>query len=184
MNIMSKIANVENVNGKLVVNAKAEVFIIPNTPSKINWASCLGERLADAMNEISKLNGYEFSPDEKLVQLWWTSEDLGSENLGDHGIRVQLNEDHLKIAASCTYNPFGYLPIGMVKDWHDGEEIEIIIPVKTDDNCFVFKNGRFDRNATKADEMEIEFHLKVTPSQLKYRYRRFGTFEECLHSIC
>ena len=181
---MSKIANVENVNGKLVVNAKAEVFIIPNTPSKVNLDSCLGERLANVINEISSLNGYEFSPDERLVQLWWTSEDLGRENLADHGIRVQLNEDHLILSASCTYDSFGYLPIGMVKDWHEGEEVEIIIPIKTDKSCFILKNGKFNEGLVEADEMEIEFHLKVTPSQLKYRYRRFGTFEEWLHSIC
>lgn len=152
------------INTIKTIKANADLFIIPNaivdTTDKFYDAPHY-RKLRETGPGMSMLNGLNpMDPDSsKLVQVWITSkEDLHTENLGDHCFHV---DDQIIAGHDGKYSA-GYLPLSMLKGHHEGDHINI----KMD-----YSNHG------------IMLELDCRLAQTEYRYRNFGTFEDCLSRI-
>ena len=150
---------------------ECEIFIIPNSPSKVEnmingkYSTSMSKREARAMEELFTLNHWgEMPDDEKATEIWWTSPNC--ENIVDHHPRV-LWDDNNEYFMTLD-SPF--LPLSIVKEWKEGETKKLFMPVTL-----------FHRETDK--KIETVFEVNITLSQTKYRYRTFGTWEECINKI-
>ena len=147
-----------------------EIFIIPNSPNPVEnmaegkWSTTRSKRWVSAMKEMFELNKWgEMPEDEKAVQIWWVAESCG--NVNDHHPMVMYEGKKYELKLDCPF-----LPISIIEDWKEGESHTINIPVSL---------YEWETNA----KTETVFKATIIPSQLKYRYRRFGTFQECISVI-
>ncbi len=145
--------NVTKENGKYVVTANADVFIVPTAFFTVDpeYTNC-AKRICESI-------GREFSPDELFGRFWITSEDLNSSNLGCHGFRVG---GRVYVDSSEMPNS---LPVDLFKDLKEDESKEIIFSVMAED---------IDTD----EKIPVELHLNVTAKQVPYRYRYIGTFQK------
>ncbi len=162
---------------KNIGKKKCEIFIIPNTPGKMDefLFPQIGTRVCNFFQKLAELNGMNFDDwkNDKLVQLWYVessdSEDR-CEDMYSHTFEI--------VSGETTYNvKLGeeFLPETLVKELKEGDTISLEIPL-TEYNSKYFKSG------IKSDE-ELSITCEITARQLKYRYRNFGTFEETLHTL-
>ena len=160
------------ITNKMVVKAKAAMFIIPNRACLVMDYLGSPERAIKAAESLCAANHTTFNADhDRLVQTWIVAEeDLGTENLGDHGFRVEINGImyHCNIGDRRHTN----IPQILLKDKKEDEWITLILP-----DC---------KGECRDDENEITFDLELSVQlkQLDYRYRRFGRFEEVLEAVC
>lgn len=150
--------NVEKRNGKYVVTANADVFIVPNRFYYLNpdLKSDIrrAKRTCDSLNE-------KFYKTDLIGQFWLTSEDLNSDNIACHGFRL---EQHKYVTGGEISE---YFPVKIFEDLKENESKEIIM------NIFAK-----DSDSDEDNEIPVELHLNVTAKQTKYRYRSYGNFED------
>ena len=146
------------------------IFIIPNSPNPIQrmtdskWSTTRSKRMARSMKEMFELNKWgEMPSDEKAVEIWWVAENCG--NVYDHHPTVMYEGKKYELKLDCPF-----LPMSIIKDWKEGESHVINIPVSL---------YEWETDA----KTETVFKATIVPSQTKYRYRRFGTFQECISVI-
>lgn len=160
---------IDMTNG-LTINA--QLFIIPNHACHISglFDFAQADHLA-RMKKICELNGLEFDPEKDwLVECWYLSEELGCENIPNHNIRV-LNENGKR----CTIGVENrYLPSNIFKGKKEGETISVKLPVwmRVEGEDKEFPNGK-----------DIVADFTISLDQTKYRYRRFGNFEDVLSRV-
>ena len=150
---------------------ECEVFIIPNSPNPVEnmlngrFSTSGSREYVKAMKELFALNQWgEMSAEEKAMEIWWTSDNC--DNLTDHHPKVMWddgNEYYVNLDS-----PF--LPLSIVKEWKEGETKKMYVPVTL-----------FERET--GNTIKTVFEVNVTISQSKYRYRTFGTWEECISKI-
>ena len=163
---MTKLVEIKNNK----IEANVDFFIIPNRPSKFlegfqyeNSAPGYINLRDERINDLANLNNIEIKKGEKLIQVWLTSKDeLGSENLNDHGFRA-LSESGEEVHLHFNCHS---LPVTMLNGKTEGDIIDIRI------RCF----ERGNKN-----EYELLMHARCCQS--KYRYRRFGNFENVLAEL-
>ena len=150
----------ESAEIKVNYEANVEAFIVPNKALVVSdFLFDVDDREA-AYKLLARINEVHYEPSEdKLVEFWYVSPELGSENLVDHGFKI--NGQY----CNCDYDIGRYLPYSMVKDHKEGDTIDVIWPY--DDGSDVMKF--------------ILMH--VTFKQSSYRYARFGKFEEVLEQV-
>lgn len=152
-----------NVNGVKTLEVSADMFIVPNGFMKASNNVIYGDRLNATMNGILEASGHETEVDPYMMQVWVVAEnDLGCENLVDH-MGHYWGIDGVK-------HPFGnipsYLPANMFVGRKEGDVVTVVYPEGT---------TQFNK------DFKVVMHLKL--AQTGYRYRRFGTFEECFDSL-
>jgi len=153
--------NIEN----LVING--DVFIIPNSAAKIN-EFFEPEKKRELMKSICKMNGVEFNEEKDLcVETWIVSKEFCSDNVADHNIRT-VNEDGNIVLIGLNSGRF--IPSCLLKDHNEGETIDIKLPIWININ-----------RAETAEDTEVTFRL--TLAQEKYRYKRFGSFQEVFKAV-
>lgn len=149
--------NVEKTNGKYVVTANANVFIVPNGFHYIdlerNFAIKRAKRICKTVNK-------EFHAEELFGEFWFVSDDLESDNLADHGFEVERR------VYVMPGEIFSLLPIGLFEDLKEGETKEIIMNVAANDY------------EDRIKDVPVELHLNVTAKQKEYRYSNHGNFED------
>lgn len=151
---------------KLGETIVADLFIIPNTASKAANFMSMAETRKNEMEQLCKANGLVFDPEDPLVQIWVTNDDV--ENFQDHHPRFIMG------GKVYEYNLQTRLPYSILKNIKEGETFDITIPVK----------GRpVDLDEDTKSPVETEINFKLTAKQTEYRYRRFGKFEECLRMV-
>lgn len=169
-------------NGVLVIDAKAEVFVVPNMASPVTEYFDKVER-EKQMAEISVINRCEYERSDLLVELWWSSAELSSENIGDHGCTVPLSNNKRGLVFGPGKMPVSRLPINICKKIKEGEECEIILPVDLDTHSQLKLMDEFSAFDAFHIPKRVYFRFKVTGAQGKYRYRRYGTFEHAMEGV-
>lgn len=150
-----------------VLEGNLEVFIIPNQGGLItNWLSeSVQNEFKKNIGEIAELSGREFNPEtDKIVQLWFTGMDC--DNMVDH---YAWAEDENGNKLSFRASNIGHLPASFFDGKKEGDTIDISFPVRAYDS------------ADRATDITVKAH--VTLAQSKYRYRRFGNFEDVLAKV-
>lgn len=164
--------------GKLMIEANSEVFIVPNPPITALQYFDPGREVLN-MKHISDLNGVEYNPDQDLlIQLWWTAEEsLGSQNLEDHGCIIDTADGNVVFRPGTI--KCGRLPINVCKKIKEGESIAISVPAVVWTTSI---DEKVKRHLGIDDSWngEAVFKFHTTGAQSKYRYRHYGTFENCL----
>ena len=145
-----------------------KAFIIPNS------LMCVKDILVPSHHDdvlkfvtsISELNGLNIADpeNEQLVQIWWSSESLNSENISDHGISVE--------GVALNMGGIAHVPVSLFSGKKEGD----IITLNFEKECYIIPSN-FKLH------IPVEFQWKVRLSQLDYRYSRFGPFEECLAKL-
>jgi hypothetical protein len=159
---------------KKIINANAEAFIVPNAAGRLN----LQYSFARKHLETAKINGIseKEAVEEKYVELWFSSDELHSENIGDHGCSFDEDGRRYYIRYIRTL-----IPVSLLKGHKEGE----IIPIKLAGSCEMSRDINKDVHDKeyKNEDLDVELQLNVKLNQLDYRYRRFGTFEQCLQYV-
>lgn len=146
-----------------------DAFIIPNSAGYVHkfLLESYQKRYKAYMTDICKQCGKEFDPKtDKIVQIWFTSKELKSDNLEAHGFEYK--------GEYFTFR-YGYLPYPVLKDLKEGDSIDLNLEA-TEDTW-----RRDDDDICVKRIIVVPMH--ITFKQLEYRYRNFGTFEECLERV-
>lgn len=159
----------------VTIEAAADVFIIPNRLSKLDPEYMAELDRIVNMKKIARANNlvFDYKADD-IIQLWFTSDDLDSENLGDHGFRFYIEDDKYLVPPSES-KILNYLPKKMFEGLREGETRTILIPMNDAEiyNC----------NTGDEEKVDIELRLTITAAQSKYRYKNFGNFEDTLSMV-
>lgn len=170
--------NTTNVTRKnVVIEASADVFIVPNSAFKLNPNYVTEMRRIIDISNVMRANNlvYDYDKDD-IIQLWFTSkEELKSENLGDHGFRFKTEDGDEFSIFPCDAKIVEMLPRKMFAGLREGESRTIFIPMK---DCTAY-----NRITDKDEKIDIDLRITVTAAQTKYRYKRFGNFEDTFCSV-
>ena len=147
---------------------------VSNRSEKISEISEIFQDITkEETKAILDANGLEMDEDERLIQVWMTSEDLHSENLCDHGFHIEVG------GRKWTAFP-GAIPTMLPAKFFQGHKEGEIIKIK-------FPKTVLETNADWGDEDSFEIEssliLRLELAQTRFRYRSFGTFEECLRRV-
>ncbi len=143
---------------------QAGAFVIPNSSGLVsNFISdSVGTRVKAQMEEICAQFDMDFDPaNDRLIQMWFHSDELGSDNLEAHGFNY--GEDSYDFR-------YGYLPYKILKDVKEGDTLTIEF------NCDKL-DGDFIRTKKVPLTMDVKFE------QLPYRYGNKGRFEEAVRYV-
>lgn len=165
-----------NPDYDIVINAAADIFVIPDGVSTLSGFCC--RSVQNRIKNFGKINGIEVNEYDRVVELWAVCKELGSEDLADHGINIDA--DALKDAIHLpedsrmhiSLNQGLLVPFELIKDLHEDETVKLVWEA----------TGRVIRDESDK-EYRIRLELDCKASQLKYRYRRFGTFESALEGV-
>lgn len=151
-------------NGKMVVNADADIFIIPNKGCKLDdYFESFREDLKKYYEDLCEANNTMFFENDKLVQVWITSKDLETDNLFCHAAWI----DNYVIRL----------------DHHEDVPMKLIHIKEGESTTLVF-NGCATNLNDNTDKKEVKLVLNVTANQLGYRYRNSGKFEDIMAKVC
>ena len=160
--------NEEAFTKSLSISFDADVFIVPNALGNLsNMPESDAKRRADMLKKIYTSNGgtiINADPSKPLVDLWWSSEDLKSENLCDHGANIPGLDIHLQPTL------IGYLPVNLFTGMTDGDTVNITVP-------------GYELPEVSAAQLginSVDLHITAHLNQMNYRYRTFGKFGNCL----
>lgn len=156
---------------KKIIEAKGKGFIIPNRASKPSGYIFGGEELIS----IGKINGVANPEDSKFVQIWIVSEDLHSNNIGDHGCKF---EEDGKLY--MTHYIDTRLPEDLFHNHKEGDIVKVVLL----GTCDFAYNKDNRKEYFEVDPFEVEIHLDMELCQNEFRYRSFGTFEQVLERVC
>lgn len=164
---MSKI----NYVGNLITGMEAAMFIIPNRASSVGDDAWTSPKLIEWLEKLCELNNTTYDKEnDKLVETWLVEiddeKDDPCDNMQDHVFCLEPIKMESRIK-------FHYIPEKLIKDFKEGDTFKIKIPIK------MFSEYRLDERNSK----EAVLELSITANQKDYRYRRFGTFEECLEHV-
>lgn len=130
-----------------------EAFVIPNRI--LDWND-MPEYLKDRVYAENERLGIR-TDDYKYVQCWVLSEELGLDNVTDHGFPKEVCETLGLDYSERNYYAPGWIPLSRICDFKEGDVLET-----------VSDNGT---------AIEIKF------AQRPYRYGNFGTLEEVLEQL-
>ena len=146
-----------------VLKIGCDMFIVPNSLNRASAFSCNAGRFRESANAVLVANGFEAESDPLLVQIWVVAEEsMGCDNLNDHFGRYTDADGN-----EASYGQvWGYLPASLFKDKKEGDTVSIVVPA-----------GVYGYSKT------FSTVLCMTLAQTEYRYRRFGSFEDCFKCL-
>lgn len=158
-----------NLNNGIHINA--DLFIIPNSAAKIeDLIDISRENNLKYMQKICELNGMKFDEqNDYLIETWYCSEEFECDNIPDHSIYCNTEDGQRCIIGVESRR---WLPSNLFKGKKEGDTINVKIPVWVRIN-----------NRNNGDAIDAIADFTITLSQTKYRYARFGNFEEVLEKV-
>lgn len=143
------------------------IFIIPNrlTGWNSSLTKCSGYQLSQWANYARMLPEGVSLEDSKPIQVWMYTDGNSNSNWYDHGIDGYPELEDF-------YPAVDFIPSEIFKDLKEGDSITIDLPIET--RPWLTKD-KFKKSGI--------IKVKLTLSQLKTRYARFGTFEKVLKSV-
>ncbi len=155
-----------------------DVFITPNGLCTANDIWDEGTRYGMYLSAVE--NGIHFDADKtKFIELWYCTPNGENSNWRDHCI-----DGHAELA---YWRPItSRLPVELFKGKKEGDIVTVELPITgwTALNP-VRKIDNPPAGCKMPNGVTVTTHVTVSLrlSQLKYRYRRFGTFEEVLEKL-
>ena len=148
---------------------RADVFIVPNglrcySATNDNNVSFWNKQEEVLLANKSSLTSTKLE-DNKLVEVWYVTPGDGDEdsNWFDHAI-----DGYEEL---CGYRPISrFLPIELFESKTEGQTVTVELPIE-----------RFNRKMKTTEITTVKVALIL--SQRKYRYSRYGTFEETLSRL-
>lgn len=169
------------IESKPIINAtaNAEIFIIPNRACKLSGILDFAkDKFRKLGEDVCASSGTSFDESKDyFVETWITAEeDLGSENLADHGFRIKLSDN--QYVRVCGGEISRDIPSSLLKDLREGKETVQI--------TFNNLQGKIitNKDYDNAVEATVNLTLNLTAAQRKYRYRNYGNFEDTLREVC
>lgn len=156
------------LNENNVIPCEVITFIIPNSSIRPEdcYSDSFREKLINHGKKLEELNeNVQIEETERFVQLWFHSKDLGSENIADHGFRLEDPDGETEWFGRINAE---YLPKSMLRNVKEGDIINVKFPVQI----------RKDRNPETTKDIVLDMQLKC--SQEFGRYRAHGKFHELL----
>ena len=152
--------NTENIKAEdITIKATGEVFIIPNRLNRKD--EFLSESVQSTLQEMADINDIT-EENSMFVECWIVSDELNTENLRDHGGHIN-DDDRINIHTN-------HIPSTLFIGKKEDDIVTIKFPATLHDHA----NNTHDK---------ITLEMKLTLSQLKYRYRNHGKFEECFERL-
>lgn len=156
-----KITSNEIIKEVVHISAKASAFIVPNPACPIK--KCMDRKgLISRMKDICDLNGVAFNENDRLIEMWFHSEELNTENLIDHGGSIEDSEGNVK----RIYVQGIYIPESIIRNCKEGDTITYKM-----------------RGSIGNPKEDLILELELTLQQKGYRYSRYGNFEKVLASL-
>ena len=154
-----------------------DIFIIPNSLAKPK--SMMFEEARYDLYRMSKANNIKFTDDSKFVEVWFATPGNRDSNWRDHCFDGYAELEHWRPI-------WNYLPIELFEGRKEGDVVTFNLPIESWTAAHPIKGC--DAQPAGCDlpnGVTVTTNIKVsmTLAQLKYRYRRFGTFEEVLKQL-
>ncbi len=149
---------------------QAGAFVIPNGSAVANnfIVPSFRERIIKQMRSICDQFGMDFDPDkDRLIQMWFHSDELGSDNLEARGFKYNGNHYYFRYA---------FLPYKILKDIKEGDKLTIKFYSE-------YAGTYYADNDLITNESDIWITMDVKFEQLPYRYRNKGRFEEAVKYV-
>ena len=155
------------------IERNADLFIIPN-PNRGAWYSDFIIPQKE-LERFCKYNNIDHEI-ERFIPIWITSdsEEFYTENFANHGAILKDNGKRSHIDDNCDRR-VSYLPYSLIAKMKEGDTIRVNFGVVTPNEYYINNEDEIK------EEYELVLNLKA--SQLKYRYRNYGTFEEVLREV-
>lgn len=175
----------EQKNGKLKIEANAEIFVIPGEamPLKGFLDFMAMDKLAKSLCES---NGLNFCPDEKMIEVWIISEeDLEDDNI-TYGFCIPYKNDNLDFKNIAGCDRLNYLPLSLIKDMKEGDQKTIVFRDMKfmSENDFEIKNKDIENieDFVEGEIISVDLLLTVTAKQQDRRYAYLGDFENAVNN--
>ena len=173
---MLSVETKEVVVKKATIQADADVFVIPNSSWIPDTTTIIGIRQVERIRSVMRANNinYDFSSDP-VVELWWCSEDLRSDNIGSHGLLFTTEDDEDVYINGSYSNVVGLLPKKLFDGMTEGSTRMITIPM----------TAKIVKSLSGDEEIfwDIQLMINTRAAQTEYRYSRFGNFEDVLRTV-
>ncbi len=155
------------------IKANAEIFIIPNSAAKISsYFEVFQNKYRDLAIKLCNDNDVEFNEEtDYMVETWICSDELRTENLQNHGCIIRIDGKKYYLDGGRIKRD---IPSTILKNLKEGESIVI----KFNDIQIE------DYDSDDERKYNINLELNITAAQTKYRYKRFGNFEDTLKYVC
>jgi hypothetical protein len=156
---------------KEIISFNAKAFVIPNRAvrlvefSKQPWMNDVYKYLL----EMASLNNIELNDDDEIIQLWFHSEELESDNLCDHGFNIRLNNGRM---VSFRPKALQWVPLKLLESINEGDSLLLISP----------SSSNF--NIKRQSSVDAILHISMICQQQGYRYQSFGNFEDVVKKVC
>ena len=157
------------MEGKTIA-INADVFVIPNTASAVKEYNSDGHK--EYFAELSRLNNIPINESDKIVELWFSNHlELKSDNLNDHGFIVLSEGSRIQISAHNLM----FVPAPIIAGVTEGDKLVFKAPAV----------GHIldETNEGSCERFPVILEITMTCSQSKYRYARFGKFEEVINRV-
>lgn len=168
------------------IECSGDIFIIPNRATRLG--NCMLASVKEGCQEIAALNECDIvladfapyadksRPADLTVQVWIVSKDLMTENMSCHGITIPDEDGRLMHASATNVT---VLPVKMFEGKKEGDHMKIRIPIKIScgRDSWYYRSAADDSDPTPET---VILNMDLTLAQKKYRYARFGNFEEAL----
>lgn len=151
----------------LTINA--DMFIVPNQPILGKELIEFNEGMRSYLDAINNANNVFIGDydNEQLFEVWLTSEDVDSDNIGDHGINY-IDAYNMEVHSDTYF--LHRLPLSLLKDKVEGDKFELNIPFNSK-NCWDFNNP------------DLMLRINITCNQKGYRYSNHGRFEDVVSKL-
>ena len=149
----------------------AVCFVIPNGAGYCHnfLLDSYKERYTRYCTDLCQQKGLIFDPDnDPLVQVWFGSDDLGSDNLEAHGFWAEDENYSFR---------YGYLPLPLIKDIKEGDTMDLEFEIEKE----MVREGEKHKYIEYGEKDRIKLH--ITFDQRSYRYRNFGNFEDVVRKV-
>lgn len=159
---MSSITDGERINmSNMKKTINTEAFIIPN-----HSPSYLSTSVLDRLQKIVKNNNLKIYNDIPVIQIWMVSEEVGSDNISDHGFCFTDGEKKYRVLPGAISE---FIPAEIFIGKKEGESVTI--------------NFNDIKAYSEDEEVRLDLVFNVKLNQRAYRYRNFGTFEEVFEHV-
>ncbi len=148
----------------------ADVFVIPNIAGVVKEYN--SDIHKEYFAELSRLNNIPINDNDKIVELWFSNHlELKSDNLNDHGFIVLSEGSRIQISAHNLM----FVPAAMFVGVTEGDKLVFKAPA--------IGHILDETNEGSCERFPVILEITMTCSQSKYRYARFGKFEEVINKV-
>lgn len=152
-----------------ILNINASAFVIPNYASTFEAYKRVNDlSMVEYLEKIAMMNNITLEDNDKIIQCWFHSEELKSENMSDHGFSKHYDEK-----VFFRQNKLGFVPLKLIEDVKEGE-IRLI-------KSYAYASKASDDSDDNEEIVELYLHTEF--KQREYKYYRFGNFEDVIKMV-